>query len=173
MVFIYNGDELGMHDGIIPADRVVDPGAVDGPGRDPARTPMQWSAAKNAGFSVADTTWLPVNAGYKKLNAAAQADDPASFLFLYRALCHLRRTEKALAIGSIEVFETGNEALLGYYRRHGTDTLLIIINFTAEAAKYAPEVSATNILLTNQERPPQVRKGVLTLAAHEAVIIKV
>ena len=72
MVFIYNGDEIGMKNGDIPASYIQDPGAKGGSGRDPERTPVQWSSAKNAGFSEAERTWLPVADDYKTVNVESE-----------------------------------------------------------------------------------------------------
>ena len=78
--FVYMGDEIGQADGEIPPDRVVD---VDG--RDPERSPMQWDGSPGAGFSTGDP-WLPVGSQAGTVNVAAQRDDPASMLSLYRRL---------------------------------------------------------------------------------------
>ena len=77
---LYYGDEIGMTDVPIPPDRVQDPFERNVPGlglgRDPERTPMQWSAAPNAGFT-AGTPWLPVAADYRETNVETQRRDPA------------------------------------------------------------------------------------------------
>jgi alpha-glucosidase len=81
---LYYGDELGLPDVPIPPERVQDPWAEAG--RDPARTPMQWSA--DGGFTTGQP-WLPY--GDLALNVEAQRDDPGSMLNLQRALIALRR----------------------------------------------------------------------------------
>lgn len=96
----YYGDELGMVNGQIPAHRVQDPAALRqpqasgehglSPGRDPERTPMQWDASQQAGFSQVDP-WLPVNPDHIRLNVAAQQVDPGSMWQLVRRLIELRR----------------------------------------------------------------------------------
>ncbi len=83
---LYYGDELGMPDVAIPPDRVRDPWQEAG--RDPARTPMQWSPEPGAGFTDGEP-WLPL--GDLRVNAAAQRDDPRSMLSLHRELIALRR----------------------------------------------------------------------------------
>src|SRR6185503_17285360 len=91
---MYNGDEIGMHDVDIPPELVQDPQELGVPGiglgRDPERTPMQWDASPNAGFT-SGTPWLPLAANYRTANVAAEHDDPASMLTLYRRLIALRR----------------------------------------------------------------------------------
>jgi alpha-glucosidase len=83
---LYYGDELGMPDVPIPPERVQDPFAEAG--RDPARTPMQWSGEPGAGFTTGDP-WLPL--GDPAVNAAAQREDARSMLRLHRELIALRR----------------------------------------------------------------------------------
>jgi alpha-glucosidase len=83
---LYYGDELGMPDVAIPPERVQDPFAEAG--RDPARTPMQWSGEPGAGFTAGEP-WLPF--GDLALNVATQREDPRSMLRLHRELIALRR----------------------------------------------------------------------------------
>src|SRR3954469_20566639 len=82
--FVYQGEELGLPDGEIPPDRVVD---VDG--RDPERTPLPWRPPSQAGPGAGFTTgepWLPIGAGAEERNAETQAADPRSTLSLTRRL---------------------------------------------------------------------------------------
>lgn len=171
MVFVYNGDELGMRDGVIPPELVVDPGAAGGSaGRDPERTPFQWSAAKNAGFSQADTTWLPVNNDYETLNVAVESEDPHSFLNLYQRLCQLRKDIPALNHGTMEIFETGNEALLGYRLIDGSEVITVLINFTNAAVPYFPYKRVREILVSTH--PNADARAEYTLRPHEAIIFE-
>ena len=89
---LYYGDELGMPDVEIPPERVQDPYERNSPGlgvgRDPARTPMQWSAQPGAGFTTGEP-WLPL--GDLSVNAESQRADPGSMLNLHRELIALRR----------------------------------------------------------------------------------
>src|SRR5215217_6534783 len=86
---IYQGEEIGMTDVRISPERVRDPWERNVPGlglgRDPERTPMQWEAGVNAGFSLAKP-WLPIASDAGMVNVAAQARDPASILSLYQTL---------------------------------------------------------------------------------------
>jgi alpha-glucosidase len=96
---LYYGDELGMHDVPIPHERIQDPWekGVPGLGRDPERTPMQWSAEPHAGFTRS-APWLPVADDFTRMNVAAERAEPTSMLALYRSLIDLRRRESALAL---------------------------------------------------------------------------
>ena len=86
---LYYGDEIGMANVPIPPGRIQDPFERRVPGmglgRDPVRTPMQWSAAPHAGFTSGEP-WLPVSPDHRLVNAAAQRLDPKSMLALHRAL---------------------------------------------------------------------------------------
>ncbi|WP_425146272.1 alpha-amylase family glycosyl hydrolase [Deinococcus sp.] len=122
---VYYGDEIGMEDGYIPPERVVDPAALNQPevaasaGRDPERTPMQWDATAYAGFmgSAADASspaepWLPLAQNFAAVNVAAQEADPASDLNYFRALTRLRAESAALVSGSYRSLNAGEGALI-------------------------------------------------------------
>ena len=83
--------------------------------RDNARTPMQWSAQVNAGFSAAEP-WLPVAPDYREVNVESQRDQPRSMLSLYRQLISLRRGEPALEVGAFDPVEAEGD-VLAYIRR--------------------------------------------------------
>src|SRR5690606_30812131 len=102
----------------------------DGGGRDPERTPMQWSAARNAGFSDAKSTWLPVAEGYEERNVSVQTRDKHSFLSLYRTLGRLRSRSAALKNGRLEMLGSANEHVLIYRRVQGRKSHVVIINFS-------------------------------------------
>jgi maltose alpha-D-glucosyltransferase/alpha-amylase len=105
---IYYGDEIGMGDNIWLPDRHG------------CRTPMQWSAEKNASFSPADETYLPViddeEFGYQKVNVEQQEGDPDSYLWASRFLLQARGKQPALQRGEMELIPTDNPAILVYWR---------------------------------------------------------
>lgn len=134
MIFVYNGEELGLENVSIPADKVHDPAAVGGEGRDPYRTPMQWSADENAGFTTADEPWLPVSDDYTNVNAEVEAQDENSFLNLYTALAKLRNQELVLKTGKIKLIDAGHSDIVGYirYTNDSDKAFLVLINFSNE-----------------------------------------
>jgi alpha-glucosidase len=131
--FLYMGDEIGQADGEIPPDRVVD---VDG--RDPERTPVQWDASPAAGFSGGDP-WLPVGPEAARVNVAAQRDDPASMLSLYRRLIWYRKGSPALHGGDYRSLPDAPGGCYAYVRTAGDERLLVALNFTGEALEYQVE----------------------------------
>jgi alpha-glucosidase len=101
---LYQGDEIGMADAAVPPERLRDPVALRGPdieaGRDGGRTPMQWTAGSNGGFSIDGVEpWLPLG-DPDACNVADQKQDPTSLLHLCRDLIAARREHPDLIRGS-------------------------------------------------------------------------
>jgi alpha-glucosidase len=101
-VYIYNGEELGLPDAEIPADRRADPiwfrsGGTD-PGRDGARAPMPWRGATPPyGFSRNPGTWLPAPPGWADRTVESESSDPGSHLNHYRRMIAVRRSHPDLS----------------------------------------------------------------------------
>jgi alpha-glucosidase len=131
---LYYGDEIGMHDVEVPPELIRDPQGVRSPGygRDPYRTPMQWDASPNAGFTTA-TPWLPVADEYTTTNVEAQRDDPASMLSLVRRLLRLRKNLPALTLGGYHPLESGNDQVIAYLREDEESRVLVALNFGADS----------------------------------------
>ncbi|BAU48274.1 alpha-amylase [Sulfurifustis variabilis] len=171
---LYYGDEIGMRDVALPADRVRDPWARDRPafGRDAARTPMQWDAGAGAGFTEG-MPWLPVAEDLEACNVASQRADPSSLLHLYRALIALRRTEPALLSGSYEPVVVSGDAL-AFRRRHDTRSLLVALNLGGATQRLLlPSGMRGRIALgTRLDRGGERVSAVLTLRGDEGVIVR-
>jgi alpha-glucosidase len=124
--FLYQGEEIGMADGPIPPDRIVDVA-----GRDPQRTPMQWDNSRNGGFTTGDP-WLPVNPESASVNVASQRGDADSMLELYRALIRIRRASPALRRGSYQSVPGVPDDVFAYIRELGAERWLVALNFSDE-----------------------------------------
>jgi alpha-glucosidase len=133
--FLYYGEELGMKNTKLARSEIVDPlGRRYWPvysGRDCSRTPMLWSASRNAGFSRA-RPWLPVDSSYEMLNVKTQAADRYSKLNFYRDLIHLRKKHSALNQGEIIPVVRGFNNVLAYFREHGDEKFFIALNFSGK-----------------------------------------
>ena len=114
--FIYYGEEIGM--------------SADKP--DPQiRTPMQWTAGSNVGFSSA-TPWIEPKPDSSSVNVALQTDDPLSLLSFYRDLIDLRRGNETLRKGALIPLETSDDRALAFLREHEGDRVLCVFNLTDE-----------------------------------------
>jgi alpha-glucosidase len=173
---IYYGDELGMHNVVIPPELAQDPQELNLPGlglgRDPQRTPMQWDAEANAGFTT-DAPWLPITGDYQTNNVAAERVDPRSMLALYRRLIGLRRAEPALHDGAYQpVLADGD--LLAYVRVAGEQRFLIALNLGSATANLAlGELGGVQVVLsTHLDREGEAVHGTLALRGDEGVVVE-
>jgi alpha-glucosidase len=132
--FVYMGDEIGQTDGEVPPERVVD---VDG--RDPERTPIQWDGSPGAGFTTGDP-WLPIGPEAARVNVAAQRDDPASMLSLYRRLIWYRKGSAALRGGDYRSLPDAPGGCFAYLRTAGDERLLVALNFTGQPLEYEADL---------------------------------
>ena len=126
--------------------------------RDSARTPMQWNAKLNAGFS-SQMPWLPVSENYKTVNAASEEQDPGSVLSWYRRMAELRRDYAALTEGSYEEVLNESEQIFGFLRRGSEEEVLVLVNFSEEEADYDPALAEGAELLISSAG--ESRPGVL------------
>ena len=128
---VYYGDEIGMGDDIWLEDR------------DGVRTPMQWSAGANAGFSEADADALyckPIDDkvyGYRDVNVEAQQADGGSLYHRMRHMIATRKAHGALARGEVRFLEVENRAVLAFVRSDSQETILAVHNLSAEPVQVA------------------------------------
>ena len=120
--------------------------------RDSARTPVQWSADKNAGFTDG-TPWFYVNENYTEINVADQEGDPDSVLNFYRKAIELRKTLSAVKHGDYNEHFKSSSKVYTYTREDKRQKLLIVCSFTDKAVKMrAPkdfDLTKATLLLTN------------------------
>jgi maltose alpha-D-glucosyltransferase / alpha-amylase len=121
---IYYGDEIGMGDNIYLGDR------------NGVRTPMQWSADRNAGFSRANPQklYLPVNIDpeyhFETVNVEAQHNNPHSLLWWMKRLTALRKRYRAFSQGSVEFLYPDNRKVLAFTRKYEDETIFVIANLS-------------------------------------------
>ena len=135
----YYGDEIGMK--TTPPTRkedVKDPVGLTGwpkdKGRDGERTPMQWDATANAGFTTeAAKPWLPVPPSASTINVQAEKADPNSLFSWYRSLIKLKKSNAAFATGDDTMLDTDNTKVLSWVRQaNGASRVVVAVNFTAD-----------------------------------------
>ena len=169
--FIYQGQELGMEnvpfksidevDDISTLDEykvALDAGltpetalkTVARHSRDNARTPMQWTGGKNAGFT-AGTPWLRVNPNYTSINVEDERKDPDSVFHFYRQLIALRKNpeyKETVVYGALEPFMEDRHNLMAYYRK-GDKTLLVAGNYQWEEQEITLPAACKKVLINN------------------------
>jgi alpha-glucosidase len=147
--FLYYGEEIGMTDVAIPADRLQDPARFQHIGRDPQRTPMQWTRSEGRGFSTVEP-WLPY--GPIEVNVEAQLDDPDSLLSLYRRAIWSRKHEPSLHAGVFRELQSPHDTFV--FRRHaeGARAVLCAVNTAAEPRKIEVQEDVSEVLLATERR---------------------
>ena len=189
--YVYQGEELGMTNAYmeniadyrdieslnaykelttkenIPAKTVM--GYIKAVGRDNARTPMQWDASDNGGFT-SGTPWLQVNKNYKTINASAQVHDPDSVFAYYKKLIALRHTNEVMVNGVYDVLIPDHPQIYAYTRTLGDKQLLVLCNDSDTNAAIPAELqekihAAKNILIQNYKDTDDS-----TLRPYEAVV---
>jgi len=150
----------------IPPERVVD---IDG--RDPERTPMQWDASPNAGFTIGDP-WLPVAADHAKRNVAAQRDDSASLFSLYRRLGSLRKSSPALRRGSYHTVSSPR-GVFAFVREAEGERVLVALNFTKAPQLVSLGSGGARVLLSTRHARDgdQVDLARVELSPDEGVVV--
>jgi alpha-glucosidase len=172
---MYYGDEIGLQNVPVPPERVQDPWEKNEPGlglgRDPYRTPMQWSAGRNAGFSNGEP-WLPLSADHGTRNVAALGGDPRSILALYRRLIAIRREHLALSVGDYVPGEVEGD-VFWFERRHKDARLIVALNFGPEASVVRLPDDRRVLLSTHLDRDGERVGSQLTLRGDEGAILTV
>ncbi len=167
--YIYQGEELGMANA--PFASIADCRDVDtlnyhkealaaGIGeaeamrsirymsRDNARTPMQWSAETNAGFSAGEP-WIGVNPDYDQVNVEAEEADPGSVLHFTRSMTRFRRERKVLVYGSFELLAREDPRLFAFLREGEGERLLVEVNLSGESTAAVAFPGEWTILISN------------------------
>jgi len=153
--------------------------AVRVKGRDNARTPMQWTAGPQAGFTTG-TPWLAVNPNHGEINAEAAMADAGSVWHHYRRLIALRRSEPALVHGRFAPLLEDHAQVWGCTRTLGDQRLVVLCNFSGEDAVFSlPDDLAQawhqrgRVLIHNAGGAPALSGAQGRLQPWEAVILAV
>ena len=193
--FIYQGDELGMTNypfrGIEEFDDIEVKNAWKAEvltnqvsaeeffahmlktSRDHSRTPMQWNASSNAGFTSAARPWLAVNPNYQKVNAESALANPDSIYHYFRRLTTLRRTAPALIYGDYEDLDPVDPVIFAYTRTLGSEQYLVVLNFSKDSVTYdLPQGVRAGKLIISNVQCTEEGKLLLNLKGWEARVYK-
>ena len=177
--YIYQGEELGMTNILLPLEEHVDletlnmyeerialgydpeevMASIHARSRDNARTPIQWTAGENAGFTTG-TPWMPVNSNYTEINAEAALSDPNSIFHYYKKLIQLRKTYDVFRSGAFTLLCPEDEKIFAYTRDTEEEHILVVCNFTDETLTYDVPSNfwETEMLINNYvEESPKLR----------------
>ncbi|HEL1218792.1 TPA: alpha-glucosidase [Streptococcus equi subsp. zooepidemicus] len=169
--YIYQGEEIGMTN--YPFERLSDVNDIESlnyakeamangmseeavldsicrVGRDNARTPMQWSSQKNAGFSTADQTWLPVNPNHQEINVASALADPDSVFYTYQKLVQLRQTQDWLVEADYQLLQTSDK-VFAYKRQLGRETYLVVVNLSNQEQFFEESLHKVQVIISNTD----------------------
>lgn len=192
--FIYQGQELGMTNVVFHSiDEIDDCSTLDEYqvaldagltpestfkavvpySRDNARTPFQWDATANAGFTTG-TPWLKVNPNYTDINAAEQANRPDSMYHWYKELIALRKNPEykdVVVYGEFVPYKEEQTNLMAYYRK-GTDrTLLVVANYQHDAQDVVLPGTYKKVLMNNLDTL-DLNGDILHMPGYQAVIFE-
>ena len=134
--------------------------------RDNSRTPMQWNAEQNAGFT-AGTPWISVPTRKPQANAAAEEKDAQSILSFYKRLIRLRKEKNVIAEGDIRFICSDVPGIIAYERTLNNEKVTVYCNFTEESV--AVSVHGRDCLLDSYEDAPLMETGRLTLRPYEGI----
>ena len=187
--YIYQGEEMGMTDcPVTMIEQVDDVEArtiyrqlrvqgdsattamekVNRFSRDNARTPMQWDASLNAGFSTGQP-WLAVNPNYQTINVQATLTEPDSVFETYQQLIQLRKTQPVLQTGAFQALAVPDD-VIAYTRTLGEVTWLVCSNFGAEPVDVTlPQRAAKRLVGNYDDYPNQL--GDVQLRPYEAFMV--
>lgn len=189
--YIYQGEEIGMTNAAftditqfrdvetlnfhaIRTAQGMDPAAflqgANANGRDNARTPMQWTAGPQAGFTTG-TPWIEVNPNHTTINAADAQAKPDGVFATYKRLAHLRKSHPIIVAGTYTPVLEHHPKVVAYLRKHHGQCLAVIANFTGEPVTLDPNLSLHGDSLIATHSARTALNGPITLAPHEAFAI--
>lgn len=191
--YCYYGDELGMTNiGFESIGQYKDIAAINGykkvvneggdvnkylsdlkaSSRDNGRTPMQWNASENAGFS-SGTPWLPLNENHKTINVESEEKNPNSVLNHFRKLTYLRRNNPVFVYGQYELIQKEHPSIYAYTRVWEGDKILVLLNFKDEPAQIGlKEASQINLKLIDNYDDVGIQANTISLKPYQAVIFR-
>ena len=191
--YTYYGDELGMTNiGFTKIEQYKDIAAINGYkkaatdgedldlylqklnllSRDNGRTPMQWDATKNAGFSN-ETPWLPVHENHSTVNVLHQENDQNSVLNHFRKMVALRKDNLLLVYGNYAIIQDDHLTIYAYSRTLEDQQMIILLNFSElESSISLPNFDHNKEVLINNYNELSIDENTITLKPYQAVVLK-
>jgi len=194
--YIYQGEEIGMtnvrfedisdyrdietlnmfkekNQQGVPVETIME--SIYAKGRDNARTPMQWDASDNAGFTEG-TPWIKVNPNYKEINVENALKDKNSVFYYYQKLIKLRKEHEIIVYGDVNLLLEDDENIFAYTRSYNDEKLLVILNFFEKEAEFklaeSMEFEGAELLISNYEVDNPGALKDMVLRPYEARVYK-
>jgi oligo-1,6-glucosidase len=140
--------------------------------RDNGRTPMQWDASKNSGFSAVKP-WLPVNKNYKTVNVAHQEKDANSVLNHFKKMVLIRKKNLILVYGKYTLIQKSHKTIYAYTRVLKEEKILVLLNFSEKKSTITISILNKNLtVLINNYDAVAIFNNTAELAPYQAIIIK-
>ncbi|BAV03445.1 glycoside hydrolase family 13 protein [Lactococcus formosensis] len=189
--YIYQGEEIGMTNNPVTNIEQIDDiesrnmyferleegyskeailHSINAKGRDNARTPMQWSNAKTAGFSTGHP-WLAINPNYEKINVDAALEDENSIFYTYQKLIALRKENPIIVWGEFELLKDTAEEVFAYIRSYKGENWLIVANFSANENQFSSSYEVKEEVIHNYSEVIDDVKEIV-LKPYEAFVAK-
>jgi len=189
---VYQGEEFGMpNPGFTSIDQYRDVEAVNyfnilkeegveeekileilrSKSRDNGRTPVQWNAEKNAGFTTGEP-WIPVGNSYESINAEAALKNEDSIFYHYKKLINLRKEYDVISHGSVQMILEEHNKVFGFTRSYENEMLVVLNNFYGEDTEVILEDELlqgnSRILISNYKESMELGKNI-SLRPYESV----
>ncbi|QMV43523.1 glycoside hydrolase family 13 protein [Cohnella cholangitidis] len=144
-------------------------------GRDNARTPMQWDASDNGGFTTG-TPWIETNSNYTTINAELAVQDPQSIFNYYKKLIALRKRHDIMVYGDYELLLENHDSIYAYTRKLGEEVWLVILNFFKEPVKFELPAQlhheSRELIISNYEVDSKESIASVSLRPYEARVYR-
>jgi len=137
--------------------------------RDNSRTPMQWNATKNAGFTTGNP-WLTINKNYTTVNVEANTKDKNSILNYAKKLAKIRKENPIFVYGKLEIIDPANPDVFAYTRELNGKKIIVLLNFTSKTTTISAPLLAQKTTQWIGNYPTPFQKE---LRPYESVILKV
>ena len=161
--------QVALEDGLSEKEALT---AIQKFSRDNARTPFQWSAKAQAGFTTG-TPWLNVNPNYKEINLEEQLADPDSVFHYYQRLAALRKDpeyKETLVYGELIPYLEDTHNVMAYYRKGEDQTILVMANYQKEGRELALPAACKKVLLNNLA-DTKMNDASIWLEGYQAVVL--
>ncbi len=189
--YIYQGEEIGMTNRVITdiseardietinlfnerlekgyaAEAIFT--SLNAKSRDNARTPMQWDASENAGFTNGEP-WIPANPNYPEINVAEALAEQDSIFYAYQKLIALRKENPLMVYGTFTLLLPEHPTVFAYERTYEDEKWVVVANMSDQPTPLGMNLTAVETVIANYDKTYTDLNGII-LAPYEAFAVK-